>query len=159
MFAPNIMPGYPQNPVRTHTNVLGRRIAAHIVDSMIWFVVLIVPPLVLSAVVTGQSTVGESITMIGGVIGLVLFLGYWLLLEGIWDGHTIGKKAFGIKVVKANGGECTIVASVIRNLFRSIDGLFLYIPALIAIVLSDKRQRIGDYFAGTVVVREHKKEA
>jgi uncharacterized RDD family membrane protein YckC len=81
---------------------------------------------------------------------------YFFLLEGFWDGQTLGKKLFGIKVVKDNGEECTIVASVVRNLLRIIDYLpFYYVLGFIVMAATDKRQRLGDLASSTVVVREN----
>jgi len=84
---------------------------------------------------------------------------YWLFLEGVNDGQTVGKMAAGIRVVKIDKstGEisrCTIGASVIRNLLRIIDNLpFLYIVGLISISSSDYEQRVGDRVADTIVIK------
>ena len=60
----------------------------------------------------------------------------------------------GIKVVKEDGSECTYGAAFGRNILRLIDVLpTIYIVGLIAIASSEKRQRIGDQAAGTVVVK------
>ncbi|MFX0163303.1 MAG: RDD family protein, partial [Candidatus Hodarchaeota archaeon] len=92
---------------------------------------------------------------------IVTFIGifYWLFLEGLNDGQTIGKMAAGIRVVKidkATGelSRCTMGASVIRNLLRIVDNLpFLYIIGLISIASSDYEQRVGDRVADTIVIK------
>lgn len=96
-----------------------------------------------------------------GFYWLVTFLGilYWLFLEGVNDGQTLGKMAVGIRVVKidkATGeiSRCTIGASVVRNLLRIVDNLpFLYIIGLISIGTSDYEQRVGDRVADTIVIK------
>ncbi|GAA0249527.1 hypothetical protein GCM10009000_077190 [Halobacterium noricense] len=77
-----------------------------------------------------------------------------MLIEGFWDGYTIGKRLFGIRVVQENGTPCTLGSSVVRNLLEIIDGLFYYLIGFISMAMTDKRQRLGDRVAGTVVVRE-----
>jgi uncharacterized RDD family membrane protein YckC len=51
-----------------------------------------------------------------------------------------------------DGSDVTWAASVIRNLFRVIDGFFLYLVGAIIVWNSAKRQRLGDQVARTVVV-------
>ena len=96
-----------------------------------------------------------------GFYWLVTFIGifYWLFLEGLNDGQTVGKMAAGIRVVKidkATGeiSRCTVGASVVRNLLRIVDQLpFLYIIGLISISTSDYEQRVGDRIADTLVIK------
>jgi uncharacterized RDD family membrane protein YckC len=44
-------------------------------------------------------------------------------------------------------------AALIRNILRIVDGLFVYLVGAILVWKSDKRQRLGDRVAHTVVVR------
>jgi uncharacterized RDD family membrane protein YckC len=148
--------GYPRAPTRDDTDVIGARIGAQIVDSIIGAVLFVVIVAVFGGV--GASAGGESgagIFGIGFLIGVAAVVFYFFLLEGFWDGQTLGKKLFGIKVVKDTGEECTIAASIIRNLLRIIDGLFYYVIGFIVMAATDKRQRLGDLAGGTVVVREN----
>ncbi|WP_458187789.1 RDD family protein [Haladaptatus sp. NG-WS-4] len=56
-------------------------------------------------------------------------------------------------VVKRNGNPCTIGASIIRNALRTVCGIAYYAVTLVAMLVNDDRQRIGDLAADTVVVR------
>ncbi len=47
----------------------------------------------------------------------------------------------------------TFVAALLRNVFRIIDGWVFYGVGFTFIALTEKRQRLGDRLAGTVVVR------
>jgi uncharacterized RDD family membrane protein YckC len=100
----------------------------------------------------GES--GAGLASLGILLGFLGMLSYFFLLEGFWDGYTVGKKVFGIKVVKETGEACTIGASIVRNLLRIIDGFFYYVVGFIFMAMSDKRQRLGDRIAGTVVVTD-----
>ncbi len=69
-------------------------------------------------------------------------------------GATLGKKVVKIKVVKEDGSACGIGPAFVRTLLRIIDGLpFLYIIGMVLIARSDKKQRLGDRVAKTVVVK------
>lgn len=154
------MPGYSRKPDRDDTDVVGARIGAQIVDSIIMLVLFFIGSFMggfvggFFSAVAGNDGTGGGITLLGVVAGIATALFYAFLLEGAWDGYTVGKKLFGIKVVKESGESCGYGASFVRNLLRIIDGLFYYVVGFIAMAASDKRQRIGDRVAGTVVVRE-----
>jgi len=146
------MAGYSRPPERDDTDVIGPRIAAQIADQILVLFIAIFAGVFLGAV--GSVAGGEAGSAIAllGILGFAV--GYTFLLEGLWDGQTLGKKLLGIKVVKEDGSECDIGASLLRNLLRIIDGLFYYAVGFIFMASSDKRQRIGDKLANTVVVRE-----
>jgi uncharacterized RDD family membrane protein YckC len=148
------MAGYSRSPERGDTDVIGARIGAQIIDQILAIVISFGLGMILAT--TGAAVGGEAAAGLAGIgifIGLLVLLGYFSLLEGLWDGQTLGKKLLGIKVVKEDGSECDIGASLIRNLLRIIDGMFYYAVGFIFMASSDTRQRIGDRAAGTVVVR------
>jgi uncharacterized RDD family membrane protein YckC len=65
-------------------------------------------------------------------------------------GQSLGKMAFGLRVVKPDGGTPSAVAFLVRNLLRTID-VALVLP-LVTVLISPLRQRVGDMAAGTVVI-------
>ena len=147
--------GYSRRPNRDDTDVIGARIGAQIVDSIAMGILLFVPMWVLGGIggLAGESA-GAGMSLIGLLVGGVLALGYGFLLEGLWDGYTVGKRLFGIKVVEEDGSPCSLGSAFVRNLLEIIDGFLYYVIGFVAMALSDRRQRIGDRLAGTVVVRE-----
>jgi uncharacterized RDD family membrane protein YckC len=87
-----------------------------------------------------------------GTIIVVIWLLYFPYFEST-TGQTLGKKVMGIKVVKENGKKLTFGDALIRTIFRIIDMLpAAYIIGLIVILVSEKKQRIGDMAAKTIVV-------
>ncbi|WP_373612645.1 RDD family protein [Mucilaginibacter sp. OAE612] len=58
-----------------------------------------------------------------------------------------------MKVVKVNGGKLTLGDAFKRRVCDCFDILFYGLPAIICITKTEKHQRIGDLFAGTVVVK------
>lgn len=150
------MAGYSRRPERDDTDVIGARIGAQIVDSIVVVALLFVPFFLFAALAggTGDSGAAAGIGLIGLLIGIIAALGYHFLIEGLWDGFTVGKRIFGIKVVHEDGSECSVGSAFVRNLLEILDGLFYYLVGFIVMAASEKRQRIGDRLAGTVVVRE-----
>jgi uncharacterized RDD family membrane protein YckC len=135
--------------------VTGRRVVATIIDGLIFGVAYWLLALAFGDI----RTEGEAANWVANLPAAasvaygLLVIGYYLLLEG-YLGQTVGKMAVGIKVVaEATGQAPGIAAAAIRTLLRIIDGLFSYAVAFVTVLASDKRQRLGDMAAHTLVVR------
>lgn len=87
-----------------------------------------------------------------GLLYFVIYIGYFTLLEGS-KGQTIGKMVTKIKVVREDGKPIDMNQALTRNILRIIDGLFAYLIGAILIWRSDKKQRLGDSIAKTIVVK------
>ena len=88
------------------------------------------------------------------IVTLVLIWAYFILLEWLWNGQTIGKRVYRLRVINEDGSPAQFTAVLIRNLLRLVDFLpALYGLGVLFIVLSAKSQRLGDLAAGTYVVR------
>ena len=82
------------------------------------------------------------------------YLGYYLLSEGLAS-RTPGKMLTGLVVLQFDGCRCTWRQILIRTGFRFLEVnpiLLGALPAAISILRSPHRQRIGDRWAGTIVV-------
>lgn len=80
---------------------------------------------------------------------------YSALLEGFWNGQTIGKRLFHLRVIDQTGLPLRIEQAWVRNLMRVVDALpFAYLAGGIAAMSSPLMQRFGDRVAGTLVVRQ-----
>lgn len=90
---------------------------------------------------------------------MVFFIGfpivfYDLLSEILLNGQSAGKKIMGIKVISLNGGRARFSQYLIRWIFRLVDfPLSGSLVAFIMVAASEKKQRLGDYIAGTVLVK------
>lgn len=83
----------------------------------------------------------------------VLMWGYPILFEVLRDGQTPGKRALGLRVVHRNGTPVGWLASIVRNLLRTVDILpFGYGFGLVATLIDRESRRIGDLVAGTLVI-------
>lgn len=93
-----------------------------------------------------------------------LFAGYFIFFEWLWNGQTPGKKLLKLRVIREDGRPITLWEAIARNLLRIFDAIPgfvipIYSIGLVSIFKSSRDQRIGDLFAGTVVVRERADEA
>lgn len=98
------------------------------------------------------------------VILFLVFAGYFILFEWLWNGQTPGKRLLHLRVIRDDGRPLTLWEAIARNLLRIADTIPgfvvpVYSVGLIVIFLSNRDQRIGDFFAGTVVIRERTDEA
>lgn len=128
---------------------LGARVLAHFLD----LIILVCGLTALSALIGMISAFTVNIEW---VLPMLFTLGpflYFILLEGLWNGQTVGKKAAGIKVRLADGTPVTFGAALARNLLRPADLLpGTYLVGTIAMFTNPKSQRLGDMAANTIVV-------
>jgi uncharacterized RDD family membrane protein YckC len=135
------------------TPVVGRRIAAAIVDALIMTGVFLG-----LAAVTGNIESGDGefkVTLEGGpfLLFLVIQLAYYFVLETL-SGKTIGKAVLGLRVVAEDGGKASGGQVAARTILRIVDALpVFYVVGLIAMAISPRDQRVGDRAAHTRVVR------
>jgi len=136
---------------------IGARALAYLID----LVVRGTPFLVLAIVLSLTDTLLDIIHLghVGIAISTLAFFGiqwlYYLLFEYFWQGRTPGKRAMGIRVVMDGGYPLTFTAAAVRNLMRLADFLpLLYALGIVSAFVSRRSKRLGDFAAGTLVVRE-----
>lgn len=97
-------------------------------------------------------------TWASALLGIVIFLivyGYFVYFETVWNGQTPGKRMANLRAVREGGLPIDLSCAALRNLVRIVDFLpFLYVIGTIAVLMSSRNKRLGDYAAGTLVVRE-----
>jgi uncharacterized RDD family membrane protein YckC len=95
--------------------------------------------------------------LVGGrfvAVTLIWFV-YYVAMETAVGG-TVGKLVTGIRVVGRDGSKPDLAASLKRTVLRAVDGFPYVIPYLVGAIVvwsSPARQRLGDRWAGTHVVR------
>ncbi len=86
---------------------------------------------------------------------MLVMVGYPLVFETATRGRSLGKMAMGLRVVSDDGGPERFRQALFRALASVVEIWMLAgSPAVICSILSPKAKRIGDIFAGTVVVSE-----
>lgn len=89
------------------------------------------------------------------IISLVWTIGYYVYFEVRRNGRTPGKKAFGIRVVMANGQQVRFFNSLLRNILRVADFLpSFFMAGVFTALITENQQRIGDFLANTIVIRD-----
>ena len=134
---------------------IGDRILARVLDNIIkagYIVACILAGMMLIRTHTvSYSSVSFWILLI--VLCLLPFTFYSLFFEYFMGGQTPGKLVMKIKVASHDSDELTFGQCFLRWLFRSIDlNIGWGAIALITVAVSEKKQRVGDMLARTIVV-------
>lgn len=155
---------------------IGNRFLAVAIDHFIqYFAYIIIVWTFLSLAGVGnpfQNTAVEDALMdlpkwtiaIAILVVFLLFSSYFIFFEWLWNGQTPGKRLMKLRVIREDGRPITLWEAIARNLLRIFDALPggvipIYSIGLITIFFNSRDQRIGDLFAGTVVIRERTDEA
>jgi uncharacterized RDD family membrane protein YckC len=94
-----------------------------------------------------------SAIMLVAVVSIIV--GLPTLIETLTRGRSLGKIAAGLRVVRDDGGPVRFRHSFVRALFMIVDfWISSGAVGLISSLTSTKGKRLGDHFAGTIVVRE-----
>lgn len=89
------------------------------------------------------------------VYSVLALVGYPVIWEMATRGRSLGKMAMGLRVVSDDGGPERLRQAVIRALSAVMEiFMFMGAPAVIASLASTKGKRLGDIFAGTMVISE-----
>lgn len=125
----------------------GSRSAALVVDLVLQSLALL-----LFAVIAGS--LGASGVAVAAVGGFGVLFAYPIAFEAFHRGQTLGKALFGIAVTSLDGSPVRFLPAVVRNVVRVVDALpGTYTVGLVAVLATDRNQRVGDLAAGTLVVR------
>ncbi|HTT34468.1 MAG TPA: RDD family protein [Thermoplasmata archaeon] len=140
---------------------LAERFGAAILDLLVLLVatIVIAIPLGVAAAILALGT-GTPVWVWGAFFGpfVLLLFGLWLVYFTYFEGttgQTPGKRALGLRVVVASTGRPPDLGrAFLRSLFRIVDWLpFLYLVGFVVALLTQRRQRIGDLVADTLVVK------
>ena len=153
---------------------IGNRFLAVAIDHFIQFTAIFV----IVYAVYSLTGIGEATSSFGAMesempkwtiaililVFALVFSGYFIFFEWFWSGQTPGKRLLKLRVIREDGRPVTLWEAVARNLLRIFDAipgfvLPIYSVGLITIFMSRRDQRVGDMFAGTVVIRERSDEA
>jgi uncharacterized RDD family membrane protein YckC len=81
------------------------------------------------------------------------YLVYFFIFEWRFGG-TLGKKIIGLRVQHVDGSRLTLKGAILRTLGRLIDSMPLGMIGVTSILLTRRRQRLGDLVAKTIVVQD-----
>jgi len=166
------IPGMPEPEMDVSIRLapLGRRVAAYFIDSsivgLVAFLIALFAGMAAGASLAAQAAAAAApqtgalnpvsatpgwIFAVQAIVSLLPFL-YFPLMEGL-RGATIGKSILGMRVVTESGESVGVARAFIRYLGWFLDGLFAGGIGYWSASNSPLRQRFGDKWAKTVVVR------
>ncbi|MGZ4454883.1 MAG: RDD family protein [Nocardioides sp.] len=135
---------------------LASRIASGLVDVVV--TVLLLVAMVLLFTVAALQT-DEALLWVAFLATLiVVLLVVPTTVETLTRGRSIGKWALGLRTVRDDAGPISFQHAFVRALVGIVEVyLFSGVPAFFSALLSGRGKRLGDYAAGTYVVRERVK--
>ena len=130
------------------------RVVASFLDFVFLLIYLLIMQLFLSTGLFELKSPDTEAFVVALLFRLPWFF-YSPVIEYLTNGRSLGKYIMGIRVVKVNGETAGLREYFTRWIFRVVD-IWIGGFGFLAILLSgttEKRQRLGDIMAGTVVIR------
>jgi uncharacterized RDD family membrane protein YckC len=130
---------------------VGERFVAFLVDGLI----LLTYMMIMENLVELSTIFDTDSWTKRGFLGLFMLPAFFysVLCHIMFSGQTVGKMIMKIKVVRVDGAPTQWYNLLVRWMLRIVDiWLFFASIGVLSILLSDKKQRIGDAAAGTVVI-------
>jgi len=129
------------------------RAAGPVPRALAWLVDLAVRGTVLWVAFMVLALAGATGTGLSLLLLFAMTWAYPILFEVFWFGQTPGKRLMGLRVVRGDGGPVSWLASITRNLLRTVDMLpLLYAFGLASTLIDRSGRRLGDLVADTLVV-------
>ena len=130
------------------------RFAAYVVDRLLLLLFQIAVALLFFVGIVAPLSISTDssllVTLVVVLYGFSEFL-YFGYFEWRRHGSTPGKRAVGLRAIRAGGYALNPGAAWLRNLFRPVD----LIPVFWIVPLLDKQsRRLGDFAANTIVIHE-----
>lgn len=132
---------------------LPSRALAVLIDlAVVWAVYL----LITIGLTFATASLDEAAAMAVSIACFLLVLvGAPIAVETLSHGRSLGKLACGLRVVRDDGGPIRFRHALVRGAMGVVEILMTFgVVACIASLVSERGRRLGDVFAGTLVVRE-----
>ncbi|WCN06623.1 RDD family protein [Streptomyces sp. M92] len=132
---------------------LPSRALAVLLDLAVAVAVYVAVTIVLVASTASLDVAAQTALSIAAFV--LVLVGGPIAVETLSHGRSLGKMACGLRVVRDDGGPIRFRHSLVRGLIGVIEILMTFgVVACIASLVSARGRRLGDVFAGTLVVRE-----
>jgi uncharacterized RDD family membrane protein YckC len=141
-------------PLEMRLAKLPSRALAIIIDLLILFVAALVVFSIASRLMSNLDQAAGAAVSIAALA--ILVIGVPTTIETLSRGRSVGKLALGLRVVRDDGGPVRFRHALLRALAGFFADFFTTAGAgaIICSLLNERGKRIGDWMAGTVVVRE-----
>lgn len=132
---------------------IGVRLASGLLDVVAtWLLLFLVVFVMLLSVANTDAALAQA-ALIGSLI--IVFVVLPTTLEALTRGRSLGKLAFGLRTVRDDAGPISFQHALVRSMVGFVEiYAFQGVPAFFSALLSSRGKRLGDYAAGTYVVRE-----
>ncbi|MEU9134023.1 RDD family protein [Kitasatospora sp. NPDC048540] len=131
---------------------LPSRALARLIDTVAQVIGWIVTAMVAIAVAGNADEAAIAAIMLSILVFFLVVLP--VLVETLSKGRSLGKLALGLRVVRTDGGPVRFRHALVRGLVGVVEFSMAGAPAVISSLISPEGRRLGDIFAGTLVVRE-----
>jgi uncharacterized RDD family membrane protein YckC len=129
------------------------RALSALIDITVIFLLYVVGLMLWAATLTQFDDALSGAVLI--IFTVLVMVGYPMAFETATRGRSVGKIVMGLRVVSDDGGPERFRQALFRALASVVEIWMLAgSPAVICSILSPKAKRVGDIFAGTVVVSE-----
>ncbi|MFE0646759.1 RDD family protein [Streptomyces sp. NPDC058877] len=132
---------------------LPSRTLAVLIDLVVVGVVYL---LVALGLAVATASLDEAAVMAVSIASFLLVLvGAPIAVETLSHGRSLGKLVCGLRVVRDDGGPIRFRHALVRGAMGVVEILMTFgVVACVASLVSQRGRRLGDVFAGTLVVRE-----
>ncbi|MFJ4907618.1 RDD family protein [Streptomyces sp. NPDC093249] len=132
---------------------LPSRTLAVLIDLVaVWAVYLVVTLVLAVATASLDEAAGTALSIASF---LLILVGAPIAVETLTHGRSLGKLACGLRVVRDDGGPIRFRHALVRGAMGVVEILMTFgVVACVASLVSERGRRLGDVFAGTLVVRE-----
>ncbi|WP_434795051.1 RDD family protein [Streptomyces albidoflavus] len=127
--------------------------AAVLIDlAVTWLVFLLV---MVGVLVSTASLDEAAVAAVSVAVFLLVPVGGPIAVETLSQGRSLGKWACGLRVVREDGGPIRFRHALVRGAMAVVEILLTVgVVACVASLMSERGRRVGDVFAGALVVRE-----
>ncbi|MFC5645674.1 RDD family protein [Kitasatospora cinereorecta] len=134
------------------TAKLPSRALARLLDAVVQFIGFVIAIVVLA--VAAPDLEEAAVQAVSLSVFVLFTVVVPVVVETLSHGRSLGKAAFGLRVVREDGGPVRFRHALVRGLVGVVEFGLMAAPATITSLVSAQGRRLGDIFAGTLVVRE-----
>ncbi|MGW5850071.1 RDD family protein [Streptomyces sp. NPDC055254] len=132
---------------------LPSRALAIVLDLVVYVTTYVITTIGLTVATSSMDDAAQAAVAVANF--LLVLVGVPIAVETLTHGRSLGKLACGLRVVRDDGGPVRFRHALVRGAMGVVELLMTFgSVACIASLISARGRRLGDVFAGALVVRE-----
>ena len=128
------------------------RFVAAVIDGILLGIVGATIGFIVGLVVAAAGADQEVGSIFSALLGLVIGIAYYVIMESSERQATLGKMALGLRVTDMNGGRISAGTAAARYFSKILSGIILLIGYITA-AFHPRKQALHDIIAKTLVVK------